>query len=486
MNNAEILHKAFGKIEAYIESHSDNDLPVVKFNSPGELSSLFNLSIADEPVTQDEFLENMDNYLAYSVRTGNKHFLNQLYSGFNFPAFLGEVFTVLANTSMYTYEVAPVATMIEKEMIDLMNSYAGYTNGDGIFLSGGSNANLIAMFSARNRKLPETRFHGYQSVVNLKAFINEQAHYSFETAANLLGIGSKNVVKVKSDENGRMIPSELEKEIRDSLARNEIPFFVAATCATTLLGAYDPLDELAEICRRYNLWLHADGSFGGSVILSDNHRSLMSGIEKTDSFAWNPHKLMNIPLICSVLLVKNKGTLQRNLTDLNTDYIFHDIDEVEDLGKKSVQCGRKVDAVKLWFAWKYFGKAGYRNRIDNLIENASYAEQFVKNHPSLELVVPRQSFAVCFRYKPSAGTDLNKFNLSVREEMRKNGLSIVNYGYRDKMLVLRLVITNGEMEPNDVDLFFNRLIETARSLENEWRNETTKEEIGNCSCVGMA
>jgi glutamate/tyrosine decarboxylase-like PLP-dependent enzyme len=486
MNNTEILHKAFGKIEAYIESNSDNDLPVVKFKSPGELSSLLNFSIADEPVSQDEFLENMDKYLDYSVRTGNKQFLNQLYSGFNFPAFLGEVFTVLANTSMYTYEVAPVATMIEKEMISLMNSYAGYTHGDGIFLSGGSNANLIAMFSARNRKLPETRFQGYQSVVRLKAFINEQAHYSFETAANLLGIGSKNVVKVKADENGRMIPSELEKEIRDSLARNEIPFFVAATCATTLLGAYDPIDELSEICRKYNLWLHADGSFGGSVILSDTHRSLMSGIEKTDSFAWNPHKLMNIPLICSVLLVKDAGTLQRNLTDLNTDYIFHDIDEVEDLGKKSVQCGRKVDAVKLWFAWKYFGKAGYRERIDNLIENAVYAEQIIKNHPSLELMVPRQSFSVCFRYLPDSPTDLNAFNLALREEMRKNGLSIVNYGYRDKILMLRLVITNGEMKKTDVDLFFERLTDTGKKLEMYNSNETENKKTRNSSCIGMA
>ncbi len=305
----------------------------------------------------------------------------------------------------------------------------------------------------------------------MKAFVNEQAHYSFETAANVLGIGAKNVVKVKSDENGKMIPSELEREIRASISRGEKPFFVAATCATTLLGAYDPIDEMALICEKYGIWLHADGSFGGSLILSDTHKHLMKGIEKTDSFAWNPHKLMNIPLVCSAILVKKRGTLQHNITDINTDYIFHEIDEIEDLGKKSIQCGRKVDAVKLWFAWKYYGLEGYQRRIDNLINMATYAENIVKNHPQLELLVSRQSFAVCFRYVPNEETDLNKFNLELRESLRKSGKSIVNYGYNNKTLVIRLITANGELTQADMDLFFDNLLSEARILEKKYQNE---------------
>ncbi len=204
---------------------------------------------------------------------------------------------------MYTYEVAPVATMIKKKMINLMNSYAGYKFGDGIFVTGGSKANLVAMLSARNRVFPEGRFEGYDNNQKLKVFVNEHAHYSFETAANVLGIGSKNVVKILADKNGRLIPSELEKALAESVSRGERLFFVAAICATTLSGAYDPLDDMTEICERYSVWLHADGYLGGSLILSDKHRHLRKGIEKTDYFAWNPHKLMDIPLICSVLLV---------------------------------------------------------------------------------------------------------------------------------------------------------------------------------------
>lgn len=466
MKDLDILSGAFEKIKSYINSNQDNSKPIVHFRTPAQLKEIINFNIEKNGVSENEFLELLDKYLEYSVRTGNKQFFNQLYSGFNFPAFIGEVFTVLANTSMYTYEVAPVATTIETEMISLMNSYAGYTDGDGIFVSGGSNANLVAMFSARNRILPESRFIGYDRNQRLVAFVNEQAHYSFETAANVLGIGAKNVIKVKSDKNGKLIPSELEREIKSAINRGEKPFFVAATCATTLLGAYDPIEEMAEICSKYNIWLHADGSFGGSIILSDKHRHLMKGIEKTDSFAWNPHKLMNIPLICSALLVKKRGTLQHNITDINTDYIFHDIDAIEDLGKKSIQCGRKVDAVKLWFAWKYFGLDGYQKRIDNLIDMATYAESIVNKHPHLELLSKRQSFAVCFRYIPTKETDLNQFNLELRESLRKSGKSIVNYGYIGKSLAIRLITANGELQKSDIDLFFNNLLSEASKLDS--------------------
>jgi glutamate/tyrosine decarboxylase-like PLP-dependent enzyme len=466
MKEIGILSGAFEKIRTYIQENKNDAQPVVKFRSPDELKEAFDFEVDKNGVSENEFLELLDKYLEYSVRTGNKQFLNQLYSGFNFPAFIGEVFSVLANTSMYTYEVAPVATLIETEMISLMNSYAGYPDGDGIFVSGGSNANLVAMFSARNRIFPESRFDGYERSHKLVAFVNEQAHYSFETAANILGIGAKNVIKVKADKNGKLIASELEREIENAINRGEKPFFVVATCATTLLGAYDPIEEMSEICKKHTIWLHADGSFGGSLILSDKYRHLMKGIEQTDSFAWNPHKLMNIPLICSALLVKKRGTLQHNITDINTDYIFHDIDAIEDLGKKSIQCGRKVDAVKLWFAWKYFGLEGYQKRIDNLIEMAIYAENIVNENQQLELLAERNSFAVCFRYIPENETDLNKFNLELRESLRKTGKSIVNYGYIGKTLAIRLITANGELQKSDIDMFFANLFSEVEKLDN--------------------
>jgi len=465
LNKSNILEESYKKIKEYIEESNNSMAKVVEFKDPAELKEIIDTKINKNAVTEKQFLGLIDSYLDYSVKTSSKQFLNQLYSGLNFPAFIGEMITALTNTSMYTYEVAPVATIIETEMINLMNQYSGYVEGDGVFVSGGSNANLVAMLSARNKKIPKVRTEGLDRSMKLRVFINENAHYSFETAANILGIGADHVIKIKSDSKGAMIPAELDKAIVLSLNKNEQPFFVVATCGTTLVAAYDPIEEIYEICKKHDIWLHADGSFGGSILLSDKHRYLMRGIEKTDSFAWNPHKLMNIPLICSALLVKKRGSLQKNITDINTDYIYHDIDLIEDLGKKSIQCGRKVDAVKLWFAWKYFGLKGYENRIENLIDMAIYAEEIVNNASRLELMSVRNSFAVCFRYVPESKTDVNQFNLAIRETMRKEGLSIVNYSYMEKQLVIRLIVANGELETKDIDLFFENINKIGKRLE---------------------
>ena len=457
MNNSNMLDQVTTKINTYLYNHNDNTASVIIYKTPEELRGLVNLNITNEGIPENTFLELVDLYLKYAVRTDSKQFFNQLYSGFNMPAFIGEIITSLTNTSMYTYEVAPVATIIEKEMINLMNSYCGFRDGDGIFVTGGSNANLIAMFSARNRLYPDSRCFGICTELKLRAFVNENAHYSFETAANIIGIGSKSVIKVKSNLDGSICCSALENAIIESISKGEIPFFVGATCGTTLLGAYDSLDTISPICKKYNLWLHADGSFGGSIILSDTYKNIMNGISLADSFAWNPHKLMNIPLICSVILFKNKGILESNLTDINTDYIYHDIDNSVDLGKKSIQCGRRVDAVKLWFAWKYFGLNGYKRRIDNIVNLAIYAEEIIENKLNYELLSKRQSFSVCFRVIPENSTDINEYNLRLRELLRKNGNSIINYGYLGNNLTLRLITSNGEMKQNDIDIFFNHL-----------------------------
>jgi len=139
-----ILSALFEKIQTYLRNNEETH-PVVNYQDPSALHQILQPAVGDEPAGEEKFLKMIDQYLEFAVKTGNKQFLNQLYSGFNLPAFIGDILTSLINTSMYTYEVAPAATIIEKEMIALMNSYAGYTDGDGIFLTGGSNGNLVAL-----------------------------------------------------------------------------------------------------------------------------------------------------------------------------------------------------------------------------------------------------------------------------------------------------------------------------------------------------
>ena len=163
---------------------------------------------------------------------------------------------------------------------------------------------------------------------------------------------------------------KLVSSIKSSIKNGERPFFIGATAGTTVRGVFDPIEEIALICKQYNLWFHIDGSWGGSALLSEKHRSLIKGSECSDSFTWCAHKMMGIPLMCTSIVLKDRTLLKQINSVPGTDYLFHGDDDELDLGLYSLQCGRRVDSLKLWLAWKYIGDEGYENRIDHLFSLA--------------------------------------------------------------------------------------------------------------------
>jgi len=452
-------------VNTYITNNANPKTKVTHHLPPEKLRSQIDLTLPEHGCSLDELYKTIEQYLTFSVRTGHRQFFNQLWSGFTLPGLLGELFASLANTSMYTYEVAPVATLMEKELIKKLGGICGFENPEGLFVTGGSNGNLQAMMIARNRAIPHVKSEGFRNSAELIAFVSEEAHYSFEKGANALGIGTTNVRKIKTDDTGRMIPEELVIAIEESLQKGKQPFFVGATAGTTVKGAFDPLEDIAPIAKQHDLWFHVDGALGGTVILSPRHRHLIEGLDKADSFAWNAHKLMGLPLMCSILLVREKVHLWKTNSVSGTDYIFHDeAYGAYDLGPISLQCGRRVDALKLWLSWKYYGDNGYDERIDRFFELAAYAEDIVNHAPSLELMAPRSSINVCFRYVPNTSEDINEFNLRLREELARKGKALVNYARLGEDVAIRLVIANHELTREDVSLFFDTLIQTAQSL----------------------
>jgi len=452
-------------VNSYLKSNTDPESSVTYHLPPEELRSKLDLTLPQEGCSMDDLYKTIDLYLTFAVKTGHRQYFNQLWSGFALPGFLGEVIASLANTSMYTYEVAPVATLMENELIKKLGGICGFKDPEGLFVTGGSNGNLQAMMIARNHAVPQVKNAGLQNADELIAFVSEEAHYSFEKSANILGIGSTNVYKIKTDTVGRMIPEELTMAIEESFQKGERPFFVGATAGTTVKGAFDPIEEIAQIAKHHDLWFHVDGALGGTVIFSPLHQSLLEGLNKADSFVLNAHKLMGLPLICSILLVREKGQLLNTNSVIGTDYIFHDEAFGSfDLGPMSLQCGRRVDVLKLWLSWKYYGEKGYAERMDRFFELAAYAEDIVSRTPSLELMAPRSSTNVCFRYISESSEDINEFNLRLREKMAQNGKALINYARLGKDIAIRLVIANHELTREDISLFFDNLIQTAESL----------------------
>jgi glutamate/tyrosine decarboxylase-like PLP-dependent enzyme len=317
---------------------------------------------------------------------------------------------------------------------------------------------MLGVLCARDRAFPGMKRRGLaRNGKQPVLFVSDQAHYSFEKAANLLGLGIDQRVEVRTDARGRMDPGELDQQVERSKARGDAPFFVGATAGTTVLGAFDPLPEIADVCSRHGLWLHVDGAWGGPVLLSEKHRRLIRGTERADSFTWDAHKMMGASLTCSAFLNRHPGQLARTCSTGGADpaYLFHEgHDPSLDLGRRSLQCGRRVDVLKLWLIWKHHGDRGLAARVERLFDLARYATEVVERHPRLETMAPTQSLNVCFRVVPQDGSDPNAFNRKLRETIRTRGKALVNFAHLGNDLAIRLVVSNPEVTEADLDRFF--------------------------------
>lgn len=459
------LSEIFELIKKWLDESRDPETPVIRYQKPNELAKSLELDLSEKGRGNTGMLKDVKSYLENAVRTANPAYLNQLFGGFGFPGFVGEVITALTNTSMYTYEVAPVATLMEKALIDKMISYTGWPSGNGIFTSGGSNSNLYALILARNSIFQGAKQEGITALPKLAILVSERSHFSMLKGANTIGIGQSGVVKVQVDERGRMRGDAVRKALEETVKKGMVPFMICSTAGTTETGSFDNLQEISDLAEKHKLWHHVDGSWGGSLIMLPEERERFKGLERADSFTWNPHKMMSIPLVCSAFLVKDKDILRRELQTNDADYIYHEHDHSEfDTGPSSLACGRRVDSLKLWLSWMYWGDQGYRERISRCLRLAKFATEYVENSTDLELMFPTQSMNVNFRFKTPSEIDSDDFNRILRYRLIEEGKAMVNYCRLENGLSIRLVLLNPELTEQDLKRFFDRFIHQGKEL----------------------
>ena len=456
-----LLNDIHSKIMEYLDNHK-----IKPTNTIEEIKSDMDISIGNSS-DFGQIRNLVDQYLDHSVKTNSTQFYNQLFSGFSVTGYIGELISTITNNSMYTYEMSPVATLLEMELIAKMSALVGYEKGGGTFVPGGSSGNFLAMLAARQHSAPEIMRSGMFGDSSMTAFVSRDCHYSMVKSANQLGIGTNNIIKVDVDSSGRMIPAALDQAIQISMHNGSKPFFVGATAGTTVRGCFDPIEEISIVCKKYNIWLHVDASWGGAALLSSQHKDLLSGSKYSDSFTWCAHKAMAQPLMCTVTLFNNPNILFEINDVEGTEYLFHDGDTKEpDLGKQSLQCGRRVDALKLWLTWKYFGDAGYEKKIDHLFEMAKYAEQKVKKSKILKHLSDVFYLNICFQIQPDGigHSQAGRFTVAVRDELFKNAHAMVNYAAVEGRECMRLITANYELKKEHIDQLFLDIESTADKL----------------------
>ncbi|XP_011903516.1 PREDICTED: cysteine sulfinic acid decarboxylase isoform X5 [Cercocebus atys] len=307
---------------------------------------------------------------------------------------------------------------------------------------------------------------------------SQKCHYSIQKGAAFLGLGTDSVRVVKADERGKMVPEDLERQIGMAEAEGAVPFLVSATSGTTVLGAFDPLEAIADVCQRHGLWLHVDAAWGGSVLLSQTHRHLLDGIQRADSVAWNPHKLLAAGLQCSALLLQDTSNLLKRCHGSQASYLFQQdkfYDVALDTGDKVVQCGRRVDCLKLWLMWKAQGDQGLERRIDQAFALARYLVEEIKKREGLELVMEPEFVNVCFWFVPPSlrgkqdspdyHERLSKVAPMLKERMVKEGSMMIGYqphGTRGNFF--RVVVANPALTCADMDFLLNELERLGQDL----------------------
>ena len=422
--------------------------PVAHPIPTSDLLNHIDISLNSHGIIDDHLKEVLKSIIKSTPKTASTSFFNQLFGGRLGKAALGDLLAVMLNNSMYTYKVAGPQVGIEKEIVKNICALVGYDkNSDGTMAPGGSMTNMMAMLMARDRKFPEARHEGLSQKITL--YTSATSHYSITKNAALTGIGRKHVRFVNTNHKGEMSSAHLERLIKEDISQGFHPFFVNATAGTTVLGAFDDLKTISKICKAYNIWLHVDGAYCGGVIFSKRYRRLVNGLELTDSFSINGHKMLGTPLSCSIIVTKHKAQLHHSFSN-EADYLYQTDSDDYNLGKISLQCGRRNDALKLWTLWKSVGTSGLERIVDHQFMLADLARNYIINHPDYTLYSFEDSISVCFNYKDIPAKQLCT-------ALYEDAVLMVGFGKFGDAEFVRLVTVNSVLQEEDILSFFKTL-----------------------------
>jgi len=443
-NNIKEDLKVFNElIEVFLEDEKLN--PISENIKSSDIKEVLNISLQNEASIGVEFTSALRDLMLKSPKSSSKLFFNQLFGGRHSKAVLGDLLAVFLNNSMATYKIAGPQVAVEKEILSQVYKLIGYDkNAGGTFPTGGSMSNFMSLVMARDKVNIEIKYRGINE--KLIAYTSENSHYSIAKNASFTGVGKDNVRYIKSDEQGRINIDAFKNQVEDDIANGFVPFYINATAGTTVLCAFDNVEELAPICKKNNIWLHLDGAFGGSVIFSKKYNHLVKGIAQTDSFCFNAHKTLGAPLSTSTLVVKDKHDLYNSFNN-DATYLYQTHDEDFNLGQTSFECGRRNNALKFWTMWKAIGTNGITKIVDHEFSLADTARKYVNSNSDYTLYSFKDSLSVCFNYKDFDPEDLCT-------KLYESNTLMVGFGHFKNQGFVRLVTINGENSKKEILNFF--------------------------------
>ena len=367
---------------------------------------------------------------------------------------IADLLISFTNNSTAVWEMSPIATAIEKEIVRWLADLAGYPDtAEGTAVSGGSAANLTGLMAARARWNADASSVGKRPTVIASA----DAHYSIARAAAIMGIPSADVVKVATDDAHRMDAGALEEALAAIEAREDAGVLaIVATAGSTATGAFDRLDGIALLRDRYRTWLHVDAAHGASVLLSPALAHLVRGLERADSFSWDPHKMMWMPLSLGTILVRD-GIWLRRAFEADAPYLFHG--GSENLGEMTIQCSKRADAIKLWLILRSHGTAPIVEALERVTALTRYLYERVEASDDFEPVHEPELNIFCFRRRGFSDETADEQHAELRERLIRSGRAWITSTVLRGERVLRVTMMNPRTTEAHIDAMLDALRE---------------------------
>ena len=469
-------HRLVDRIADFI--HSLPQRPVTPGESPSVVREALDAGrgLPEQGADAGELLERATELMFdHSLFNAHPRFWGYVTAGAAPIGMLGELLAAATNPNCGAWLLSPMASEIEGQTIKWIAQMLGYpADCGGLFVSGGNMANIVGFLAGRAAKGgAEIRSKGVEGR-RLRAYCSAETHTWIQKAADIAGLGAESVRWIEVDDRFRMDVEALRKRIREDVAAGEEPFLVVGNAGTVSTGAVDPLKEIAEVCREFNVWFHVDGAYGALAAVAPDAAGLFTGMEEADSLAVDPHKWLYAPIEAGCTLVRDVSKL-RDAFSYHPAYYHFGVEATNyfDLGPQN---SRGFRALKVWLALQQVGREGYAQMIADDMRLSRAMFESVARHPELDALTQGLSIAT-FRFVP-AGLDranaevaeyLNELNQELLTRLQQGGEAYLSNAVIGGKYALRACIVNFRTTLEDVEAVAELVVRIGREVDGERR-----------------
>jgi len=462
-------HQFVDWMAEYFESV--DSYPVKAQVNPGEILEKLPLNPPGEAETMDEIFRDFKKIILPGMtHWQSPNFFAYFPANSSYPSVLAEMLTATLGAQCMIWETSPAAAELEERVMNWLKQMLGLPKEfEGVIQDTASTATLTALLTAREKASKfQINENGFTGKEKFRIYCSSETHSSVEKAVKIAGFGRNSLVKIEVDEEFRMRPELLKEAISKDKEQGFQPLCIVATIGTTGTTAIDPLEQIAAISTEFRLWLHVDAALAGSALILPEFRWMINGIEKVDSFVFNPHKWLFTNFDCSAYFVRDAESLIKTLEILPEYLKTQSRGQVNDYRDWGVPLGRRFRALKLWFVIRNFGLTGLQKKLRYHLQLTQRLQETISESDDFEIMAPVPLNTICFRYHPSGTNDpaqLDKMNEKLMHQLNESGKVYFTHTRLNGNYVIRFVIGQTNVTQKHIKNAWDLIQEFSQGIE---------------------